>query len=261
MSQAAYQLSIVIPAYNEAARIGPTLQALERYFDQLLNCEFVIVDDGSEDGTVQSVGSASKSNSVHVICLEGNQGKGAATRTGVLEAKGATVFVVDADLPYQLDAFDKALESLEAGADMVIGARDHPDSEIDPSYPRYRSVAGKVFSRIVNWQVPVRIFDTQCGFKAFRGDVAKNLFDPLKTERFAHDIELLLRARLAGYRIERIPVKLARQHGSRVRLFRDSLQMLRDLRKIRRMYLAGELDPAGGRAKATKPEERRLKAW
>jgi dolichyl-phosphate beta-glucosyltransferase len=239
-----FQLSVVIPAYNEDSRIGPTLQELDRYLGQLLTCELVLVDDGSTDNTVQTAQSAvAHSRSFRIIRLNENQGKGAAVRAGILHSSGSSIFVVDADLPYRLDAFDKALEYLESGAEVIIGARDHSQSEIDASYPRYRSIAGRWFSRIVNWQVPVQVFDTQCGFKAFRQDVAKELFQPLQTRRYAYDIELLLRARLAGRRVEMIPVKLARQHGSRVRFFRDSIRMLEDLRKIRRMYLRGELYP------------------
>lgn len=236
------ELSLVIPAYNEQWRIGPTLQALNAHVGNWFRCEFLVVDDGSEDATAR----VAQESIVHCNCLrvvrwEKNQGKGAAVRAGILQAAGKSIFVVDADLPYRLDAFDKALQLLESGADLVIGSREHPESEIDPSYPRYRRFAGRFFSRIVNWEVPVQILDTQCGFKVFRKRVARTLFEPLQTRRYAYDIEVLLRARLAGYRIELIPVRLARHHGSRVRFFRDSLQMLRDLRRIRKMYVAGQV--------------------
>ncbi len=258
MAQEDFHISIVIPAYNEASRIGPTLKELHRYLGQLLTCELLLVDDGSTDNTAQTAQSAvAHSQSFRVVRLDENQGKGAAVRAGVLQARGSSIFVVDADLPYRLDAFDRALESLESGADLVIGSRDHPQSEIDPSYPRYRSIAGRLFARVVNWQVPVRIFDTQCGFKAFRDEAAKELFRPLQTRHYAYDIELLLRARLAGYRVERIPVKLARPHGSRVRFFRDSIRMLQDLRKIKRMYLQGQLNPRLGNGVSN--EELRMK--
>ena len=174
------QVSIVVPAFNEEQRVARTLRELTSYFSETdHSLELIVVDDGSEDRTAEIVRGQV---GARLLQLENNRGKGAALRRGIQAASGDLVFLVDADLPYSAGAFDRSLPMLiEGGCDAVIGARDLPDSQVDPSYPRHRiymgrafsHIVGRAFSHIVNRVLPLGIFDTQCGFKGFRGEVVE----------------------------------------------------------------------------------------
>ena len=170
-----------------------------------------------------------------------NRGKGAALRGGIASTRGRFVFFLDADLPYGLDFLERGLGLLRAGrCDAVIGARDLPESSYDTSYPRLRVWSGNFFSRLVGWLLPLRIYDTQCGFKGFRGEVVRPAVDLTQADGYTLDIELLLLLRIWEMRIGTLPVRLERHHGSKIRLLRDSIAMLRDTLRIRRRYRHGE---------------------
>jgi len=234
------EISVVIPAFNEEKRICRTLSGLTgelaRWSDSF---EIVVVDDGSRDRTSE-VSRGCCRPPLRLISLPDNRGKGEAVRQGVLAAKGRFLFLVDADLPYCLDFIPRALETLRAGStDAVIGARDLPASERDPTYPKRRVIAGKIFSRIVNLLLPLGIPDTQCGFKAFRGDLLRSAIAFTTQRNYVIDIEILLLLRLWQVRIERIPVRLKHHHGSKVHLILDSLKMLVGLMRIAFNYRRG----------------------
>ncbi len=229
------QVSVVVPAFNEEKRVARTLRELTSYFCGTgHSLELIVVDDGSEDRTAEIV---RDQVGVRLLQLEQNRGKGAALVRGIEASSGELIFLVDADLPYSTGAFDSALRYLsEDGCDAVIGARDLPASEQDPSYPRHRIFMGQAFSHIVNRVLPLGVFDTQCGFKGFRGDVLKRAALYTNQRDYTLDIELLLILKTWGHRIERIPVQLVHHHGSKIRTFRDSFAMLRSLLRIWRRF-------------------------
>jgi dolichyl-phosphate beta-glucosyltransferase len=231
-----FDLSIVIPAFNEAARLPATLRALHAFLaGRPWRVEIIVVDDGSSDDTA-GIASTTVSRSCHqrVVSLGTNQGKGAAVKRGVAEGRGATIAFVDADLPYAFDAFDRAMGELRSGADVVIGGRDLPGSSDVMAYGWTRWLSGRVYSLLVNALAVRGIPDTQCGFKWFQAASAKQLFPRVTLTGFAFDVELLVIAQCWGLRIERIPVTLTHSHDSKVRLVRDSIRMFWDLLKVNR---------------------------
>lgn len=229
-------VSVVVPAFNEEDSIGPTLDELAAYLDSSgLSHEIVVVDDGSTDGTARAVaGRRARAASIRLIALESNQGKGAAVRRGVFEARGVVIAFLDADLPYELQNLGNAIALVHSGAtEIAIGARDLPTSDRDPSYGLPRRVFGRAFSRIVRLFLVPDVPDTQCGLKAFSSSAAKILFSESKLSGFGFDFEVLFLARKYGYRIERIPVSVSRLHGSKFRRIADSARMLGDLIRVR----------------------------
>ncbi|HSR49303.1 MAG TPA: glycosyltransferase, partial [Acidobacteriota bacterium] len=238
-------LSIVIPAYNEQSRLPKTLDVLERYLEELDvdSWEIVVVDDGSSDRTAEKAEEWAE-RGVRVVRLECNRGKGSALRQGVKLTQGGFVFFVDADLPYRLDFIERALGLLRGQADAVIGARDLPESSYDSSFPKVRVWTGKAFSYVIRALLPLDVFDTQCGFKGFRGDLIRSAASHAHVEGYTIDIEILLMLRLWKARIERQPVHLERHHGSKVRLLRDSARMLGEVLRIRRRLARGRYPSA-----------------
>jgi dolichyl-phosphate beta-glucosyltransferase len=230
-------LSLVIPAYNEEARLPAGMARLDRAVTMgsidPSTTEFVVVDDGSTDATSGTARDLlSGYPYVQSVRFEHNQGKGAAVRAGVAVAKAPLIAFADADMaidPAQTPSFVGAL----ARADLAIGSRAARGSSVDrPSISR--SVMNRVFNRFVNLLTQVSLDDTQCGFKAFRAPVAKLLFHCSVTERMAFDVEILSLARRLGLPIEQVPVQWLRVGGSRVRSWSDSRSMIRDVLRTRR---------------------------
>ena len=237
-------LSLVIPAYNETWRLPRTLAAIHAYLaERPWDVEIVVVDDGSTDGTPETARALAQVGArLRVVSLEHNQGKGAAVKHGVAEASAASIAIIDADLPYGFEAFDDAMERLESGADLVIGARDLPGSSEMAGYGLARRVAGQVYSVLVNALAVRDIPDTQCGFKWLRRAIAKELFARVTLTGFAFDVELLVLAQRWQLRIDRIPVRLTHSQDSRVHLVRDSARMFWDLLRINRRLARGDYD-------------------
>ncbi|HJT17780.1 MAG TPA: glycosyltransferase [Thermoanaerobaculia bacterium] len=220
-------LSIVIPAFNEEAVIGDTVADVQKHFRP---DELIVVSDGSTDRTDE----IAANRGARVIRLPQNRGKGAAVRQGILDARGDVIAFIDADMPYRPENLERAIELVRTNAaDLAIGARDLPESESDPSYPTRRKLAGRTLSLLIRVFLMRDITDTQCGLKAFRGDVARQLFSDSRIDGFGFDFEVLFLAHRRGLRIARVPVNLSHRHASRVRLVRDSLIMLRDLLRAR----------------------------
>jgi dolichyl-phosphate beta-glucosyltransferase len=234
----AVRLSVVIPAYNASARIAATLAAVAAYLDaRPFASEIVVVDDGSADGTAGAARAALAGRpSARVLRRDRNLGKGATVREGVLAAAGEIVLFLDDDLSTPIGELDKAMSALEAGADIVIGSRAHPDSEIRVRQRRPREWMGKVFNVLVRLFVlpGERCRDTQCGFKAFRRAAARDIFARLRTTGFGFDVEVLALAREKGYRVVEIPVVWCDARPSRVRIVGGSWGMLKELWRIRR---------------------------
>ncbi len=230
-----YDYSIIIPAYNEAGGIFRALQRTVGVFRALGRpFELIVVDDGSTDGTARIAEDAGRVwPEIRLLSHAGNQGKGAAVRTGVRAAAGGVILFFDADLATDPSAIHDFLPALQT-ADIAIGTRRDKDSVIVRRQPLYRILAGRLFNLLaVRWYLGLPFGDTQCGFKAFRRDV-RPLFEELKAAGWSFDVEFLARARAAGRRIAEVPVAWRNGDGSRLRL-RHALGILRELRRVKRL--------------------------
>lgn len=212
-------LSIVIPAFNESARLRSTLPVLIAHVADR-DAEIIVVDDGSDDDTALVAGAILGTFSGQVIRLPENRGKGAAVRAGVAAARGEAVLFMDADLATDLEALPTVLKALE-DADVVVGSRA-VDGAIVYQGTRERALMGRAFNRMVRMLTGLEVHDTQCGFKAFRARVAKLLFAMSRVDGFAFDAEMLDYARILGFRIAEVPVVWTAVRGSSVRPVRDS---------------------------------------
>ncbi len=230
-------MSLVVPAYNEAARLPATLDALESHLaTHDGDAEIVVVDDGSIDDTVAII-EARPQRAVPIVLLRlpVNRGKGRAVVAGVAASRGRVIAFLDADLPYTLANLDEAVRLVaEGGADVALGARDLPESSYDPSYPLVRQVAGRTYAALVRAALGLPFGETQCGLKAFRRESARVLFPLLTIDGYGFDVELVYLAYTRRYRIARFPVTLSHRHESRVRLLRDSIRLFADLWRVRR---------------------------
>lgn len=233
-------LSIVVPAYNESARLGAGLASVLAYLaGHYPDHELIVVDDGSVDDTAGVVrGGIAGHGQARLIRYQPNRGKGYAVRTGVLETRGERVLFMDADLSTPLSEIPRILAAMEeSGADIVIGSRGLPEADIRQRPPLGRRLASRVFDAIKHRLVGLRgLRDTQCGFKLFRGGVARSLFAQSRVERFMFDVEILYLAEQAGLKVVEFPVAWADMPGSKVRFIEGVINMFRDLWRIRRMH-------------------------
>ncbi len=229
------RLSVLIPCFNEAQRIGDTIPEVTRYLGSLpYTSELVLIDDGSSDATwsILEAATSTTNPTVRAIRLPHNGGKGRALAAGVAAAEGDVVLFFDADLSYPLAHVDEAVQAIASGFDVVAGARDLGGGR--HGYSFLRKLASNTLNGIVDAVLGLGIPDTQCGFKAFRGDLAKALFAALTIGRFGFDIELLYLVRRWHLKLHRLPIVMAHRPGSTVRVLPDSLRMLRDILRIRR---------------------------
>jgi dolichyl-phosphate beta-glucosyltransferase len=230
----AVNLSVVVPCYNEEVRLPHSLGAVSQYLaSRGASFELILVDDGSTDGTAAVIRQTERERpNVRAVLLLPNRGKGRALAEGVKASQGDLVLVSDADFSTPIDELPKLEEAIATGADIAFGSRAAPGAR-EVEQPLYRRAMGKAFNRMVQVLLLPGIWDTQCGFKLFRGDVARRLFAELETDGFAFDVEILHRARQAGYAIREVPVRWINSGASRVSPVRDSAEMLRDLLRIR----------------------------
>jgi dolichyl-phosphate beta-glucosyltransferase len=235
-------LSVVVPAFNEEARLGRTLEDYLAYCRQSgRRVELIVVDDGSLDRTSAVVNSfAATYPEVRLIRLAENQGKGQAVRSGVVNSRGRRILFADADGATPLSEIERLEAALDAGADVAIGSRALADRNVRVNARLYRRVIGRVFHALVELLTVPEVKDTQCGFKLFRGPVAHDLFSRMRVRGFSFDVEVLMMAQRRGYAIAEVPVNWTHQPGSKVNLVTDSIRMLRDLFVIRGRYLSGQ---------------------
>jgi glycosyltransferase involved in cell wall biosynthesis len=237
-------LSIIIPAYNEAQRLPRTLERVRDWVDRKravtgLEIEVLVVDDGSKDDTASVVTSwQSQFEGLRLVSNERNRGKGYSVRHGMLEALGRIALFTDADLSAPIEEADKLLTALE-DADVAIGSRAIDRRLIESHQSAARETAGRIFNGIVRLMTGVRFLDTQCGFKAFKMKRARIIFEQQQIEDFGFDPELLFLARRHGLTAIEVPVRWAHDPGSKVHMLRDSLRMFWDLVKVRWNALAG----------------------
>jgi dolichyl-phosphate beta-glucosyltransferase len=242
-------LSVVIPAFNESLRLGPTLRRVAEYLQQSgLRYEVLVVDDGSTDDTA-GVARQFASEGVRVLRQEVNRGKGAVLKAGVLESRGREVLLCDADLSTPIEDIERLRPHL-AEAEVVLGSRAVASSEIEQHQPFYREMMGRTFNFIIQLVGVRGLRDTQCGFKLLDGDVARQLFAELQIQRFAYDVELVWLARRHGYRVAEVGVRWKDSPSSKVNPLTDSLRMLLDVLSLRlRDWRQGRPSPSPNAAR------------
>ncbi|MDQ3757788.1 MAG: glycosyltransferase, partial [Actinomycetota bacterium] len=234
------RLSVVVPTYKEQSRIASTVARLRGAgLAEEGDLEIVVVDDGSPDDTVAA---AKAAGADHVVALPANRGKGAAVRAGMLAATGRAVVFTDADLAYPPEQIAHVLAALEAGADVVIGSRRHVDTTTLVRARRLREVTGRLFNLLTYVVLLGNYRDTQCGLKGFQHDAAQLVFSRTRIDGFAFDVEVLHLAERLRLTLREVPVELANTTESTVRVGRDSLRMLWDVFRIRRLAVRGEYD-------------------
>ncbi len=228
------KISVVVPAYNEANRIPPTLERIVSYLrERHPDYEVIVVDDGSNDSTREIVQRQFDGTSqVEVVSYGGNRGKGYAIRYGMSRARGDLVVFSDADLSTPIEEIEKMLPLMEQGYDIVIGSRAHAQADIREHQPLYRELGGKLFNFMVRLVVMPDLHDTQCGFKLFRRAATLPILPHLRIDGFAFDVEILALARAAGLRIAEVPVVWINSRTSKVRMSAASRAYL-DLLGIR----------------------------
>ena len=231
-------ISVVIPVYNEEKRIEKTAERLISYLSGAVDSyEIVFSNDGSLDSTYEKAKEISMQNPcVRVVGYDTNKGKGGAVREGILAAEGDIILFTDCDLAYGTDVIGKAVKCFEeSGADIVTGSRNL-DSESYEGYTFIRKVMSKVYFKIIAFAAGFKLTDSQCGFKCFKRDAARDIFSECTINSFAFDLEALMKAQTKGYKIVEMPVKILYNDNSesKVRMIRDTFKMLGDIRKIRR---------------------------
>jgi dolichyl-phosphate beta-glucosyltransferase len=224
-------LSIIIPAYNEELRIGVTLEEIRSFITTSnLSVEVIVVDDGSTDQTIKVVNDFCAS-AKFCRCLQQsvNMGKGAAVRVGVLNAAGALVLFADADGSTPIAEVHRLIAALrEEKAAVAIGSRALCGQGTRIRARMMRKLLGRIFNFFVNLLAVPKIKDTQCGFKLFKHDVVRPLFEKQKFPRFSFDLEILWRAHKLNFKVVEVPINWHHVAGSKVRVVHDGLRMLRD---------------------------------
>lgn len=230
--------SVVVPAYNEAERIVPTIGAIASHLSSLGQpWELIVADDGSTDNTVELLTDLSLVN-MHVLVAEKNGGKGSAVRRGMFEARGAVVLFADADQSTPIEQFGDLLTRIEDGADVAIGSRSANGASV-----ANKSVGRKVLSKGLNLLVQVGFgvpfSDTQCGFKMFTAEAADLLFRRQLVDEFSFDLEILYLAKKFDLRVDEVAVEWIDAPGSTVDAGKVAVEFLRDMAAIRLSDLRG----------------------
>jgi dolichyl-phosphate beta-glucosyltransferase len=246
-------LSIVVPAYREARRISDSLRRIDAYLaarrergSGMEAAEIVVVDDGSPDDTVDVVRALAGEleTPVRLLISERNRGKGHALKLGFSAARGERILFTDADLSTPIECADALLARLDEGFDFVLGSRKMEGARLEVHQPWLRETLGKGFTRIAQLLI-ANVSDVTCGFKAFRGDVGRDLFSRVRIDDWSFDAELLLIAKLRGVRFSEVPVAWRDREGTKVRLVRDILSTLAGLVAMRiHLALGRYADPA-----------------
>ena len=237
----AVRLSLVIPAYNEEIRLVMTLDTVGKYLSrQAYDFEIIVVDDGSLDTTAELVRMLYPN--VRLIEYKPNRGKGYAVKTGMLAAEGEYRVFCDADGSTPIEELEVMWKRFDSGADIAIGSRSLPGSDVQVRQHPFRERMGRTFNMFVKMFLGLPFIDTQCGFKGFTARAAKIVFPLQRRSRFSFDVELLHIAMKHRLRIDEFPVCWINSPHSRVKLIRDSLDMLRGIVRIRLNDLMGRYE-------------------
>ncbi len=236
--------SIVIPAYNEGARLGATLEKVLGYLrEQGWNAEVIVVNDGSRDNTADLVRRFAERNPMlRLVENPGNRGKGYAVRNGMLNARGEVVVFSDADLSSPIEEMPKLLAALASGADIAIGSRWLQAELQTQRQSLHRQLFGRVFNLLLRIILGLQFKDTQCGFKAFTRRAAQTIFPLERIERWGFDPEILFLARKFGFRVEEVPVRWGHSGDTRIHPVVDGARMFWEMLRIRWYDLAGKYD-------------------
>jgi len=237
-------LALIVPAFNEAHRLNETLPAMLEYLRaHRPESELIVVDDGSTDGTERVAEEIFAQNSgvpARVLRSANNRGKGHAVRAGLLATEAALALFTDADLSTPIAEVPKIVEPIESGDyDLVFGSRALNRKLIGRRQPWRREQGGRIFNGIVRLTTGLPYSDTQCGFKAFRMEVARPIIERASIDRFGFDVELLFLARKAGLRLLERPVHWDHHEGSKVHIVRDSFRMLNEILMLRTRFARG----------------------
>ncbi|WIG60937.1 MAG: hypothetical protein OJF49_003685 [Ktedonobacterales bacterium] len=249
-------LSLIIPAFNEQARLPRTLRLLRRYFRRHpLAVEVLVVDDGSTDATAAIVAHRARHWSALRLLRAEHGGKGSAVRAGLLAARGAYSFICDADFSMPVTELAKFLPLLPQ-TELAIGTREGPAAH-RYGEPLHRHLMGRVFNGLVRAAVLPDIQDTQCGFKCLRADIGRRLAAAQTISGFGFDVELLYLARRWGYRVVEVPIEWYYAPSSHISPLRDTWGMTRDVLRVRRNARLGRYDtlPTPATALATPPDQ------
>ena len=235
-----FQLSIIVPSFNEELRLPDSLERIAAYiYSSGRRTEVLVVDDGSTDRTAEVAASFSgRIGNLRVLQNGENRGKGYSVRHGMLEARGETVLFTDADLSAPIDEADKLISALQQ-YDVAIGSRAMNRDLIEVHESAFREFAGIIFNRIVRVVLWLPFVDTQCGFKGFRRERCRIIFEQQRIERFGFDPELLYLARHHGLKSVEIPVRWSHSPATKINMMRDSIQMFVDVFTIRWNALLG----------------------
>ncbi len=230
------KVSLIIPAYNEENIIVKSIGTLKDYCDSLAcDYEIVIVNDGSTDSTGELIRERLAGDKIIDAGYADNRGKGGALKAGVLASSGDIIVTTDCDLAYGCDVIKMALEVMESEqCDLLIGSRALAKDGF-AGYPIIRKLASKLYFRLLSVYAGLSVSDSQCGFKCYTRKAAKVLFGQMKTYGFAFDLEILLRAKNHGYKLSQIPVTIKNHGSSKINILKDSVRMLSDVAKIKKI--------------------------
>ncbi len=245
--------SIVIPAYNESARLGATLEKVLAYVRaEGWNAEVIVVNDGSRDNTAEIVRSfAAKDPALRLVENPGNRGKGYSVRNGMLHARGSIVLFSDADLSSPIEEAPKLFAALENGADIAIGSRWLRAETQTQRQPLHRQLFGRIFNLALRVTLGLQFADTQCGFKAFKQPAVRAIFPQQKIERWGFDPEILFLARKFKFKVQEVPVAWAHREGTSINPLVDGSRMVMEMLHVRWNNLTGKYD--AGAAPSVKP--------
>jgi glycosyltransferase involved in cell wall biosynthesis len=234
--------SIVIPAYNESARLGATLDKVLAYVHgQGWDAEVIVVNDGSRDNTADIVRAYSaKDPALRLVENPGNRGKGYSVRNGMLNARGRVVLFSDADLSSPIEEAPKLFEALEQGADIAIGSRWLRAETQTQRQPLHRQLFGRIYNLVLRITLGLQFADTQCGFKAFKQAAVQAIFPLQKIERWGFDPEILFLARKLKFKVKEVPVAWGHSGGTRINPLVDGSRMVMEMLRIRWYDLTGK---------------------
>ncbi len=251
----------MIPAYNESARLGATLEKVLAYVHaQGWNAEVIVVNDGSRDNTAAIIRSfAAKDPALRLVENPGNRGKGYSVRNGMLNARGRIVLFSDADLSSPIEEAPKLFQALDEGADIAIGSRWLRVETQTQRQPLHRQLFGRIYNLILRLTLGLQFADTQCGFKAFKQPAVQAIFPLQKIERWGFDPEILFLAQKFKFKVKEIPVAWGHSGGTRINPLVDGSRMVMEMLRIRWYDLTGKYngDPTSSpRAAKTLPGHR-----